>query len=125
MMQKNDIGGVLILLFVLAFAVVIVDERFLRVLVAVVPALLLAQKALAGGSGGDEEKVGAADRRSDPDTRGSIDELLRHIREFYLTCHLMGSGNLDPDEAVETVATQEMELNRLLAKVTDGARPSE
>lgn len=120
-MQKGDFGSVLLLLLVLAFAVVLVDERWLRVLIAVVPALLLAQRAL-GGVEAETTKVGAADRRLDAATRGSVDELLRHIREFYLTCHLMGTGKMDPDEAVEKVAQQELQLNRLLAHVTDGAR---
>jgi hypothetical protein len=120
-MQKNDLGGILILLFVLAFAVVIVDERWLRVLVAVVPALLLAQRAMGSTTEGTP-KVGVADRRADLDTRSSVDELLKHIREFYLTCHLMGSGKLDPDEALEKVSHQEKDLNRLLARVTDRAR---
>ena len=120
-MQKPDTGSVVLLLFVLAFAVIIVDERWLRVLIAVVPALLLAQRAVYPQAQ-EEAKVGAADRRKDLDTRGSIDELLRHIREFYLTCHLMGSGRLSPDDAAEKVALQEMDLNRLLAQVTDQAR---
>ena len=40
-MQKGDVGSVVLLMFVLAFGVVIVDERWLRVLVAIVPALSL------------------------------------------------------------------------------------
>jgi len=120
-MKKGDVGSVVLLLCVLAFAVVIVDERMLRFLIAVVPALLLAQRA-AGGTGADEPTVGAADRRDDFDTRGSIDELLRHIREFYLTCHLMGSGKIHPEDAVEKVVHQESQLNQLLARVTDAAR---
>ena len=120
-MQKGDTGTVVLLLCVLAFAVVIVDEWWLRALVAFVPALLLTQRAL-GGSGQEEVLVGAADRRGDEDMRGSIEELLRHIREFYLTCHLMGSGKMDREDAVEKVAVQEKDLNRLLARVTDGVR---
>ena len=120
-MQKGDTGTVVLLLCVLAFAVVIVDEWWLRALVAFVPALLLTQRAL-GGSGQEEVLVGAADRRGDEDMRGSIEELLRHIREFYLTCHLMGSGKMDPNEAAEKTAQQEKQLNRLLAEVTDSAR---
>jgi len=110
-----------LLLFVLAFAVVIVDEWWLRALIAVVPALLLAQRAV-GGSAQEEAKVGAADRRADIDTRSSIDELLKHIREFYLTCHLMGSGKMNPEAAAQKVAQLERKLNRLLARVTDGTR---
>ena len=120
-MQKGDTGTVLLLLFVLAFAVVIVDERLLRVLIAVVPALLLAQRAL-GGEKPAPKPVGHSDRRMDSATRSSVDELHLHIREFYLTCHLFGVGKMDPDEATEKVAQQEQKLNQLLAKVTDVAR---
>ena len=122
MEQKVDTGSVVILMFVLAFAVVIIDERWLRVLVAVVPALLLAQRALTAPVGAREEGGGGGDRRVDGDTRRAIDELLRHIREFYLTCHLIGSGKMSADEAVEEAAKKERELNRLLARVTDSAR---
>ena len=120
-MQKGDVGSVVLLMFVLAFGVVIVDERWLRVLVAIVPALLLAQRAILA-QGQKEEQVGAEDRRDDLDTRGAIDELIQFIREFYLTCHLMGAGKMDSEDAMEKVAAQEKDLNRLLARVTDGAR---
>ena len=120
-MQKGDVGSVVLLMFVLAFGVVIVDERWLRVLVAIVPALLLAQRAMSVPAQ-KEEDVGMADRRDDLDTRGAIDELLRLIREFYLTCHLMGAGKMDSEDAMEKVAAQEKDLNRLLARVTDWAR---
>ena len=122
-MERNrDVGSVVILIFILAFAVVIIDERLLRVLVAVVPTLLLAQRALYAPMGSKEVRTGAADRRMDRDTRSAIDELLRHIREFYLTVHLIGSGSISADEAVEEATKKERELNRLLAKVTDSAR---
>lgn len=120
-MEKRDAGSALLLLLVLAFAVVIVDERWLRVLIAVVPALLLAQRAMLA-EGGEESRVGGVERRADPSTRGSIDDLLRHIREFYLTCHLLGTGKIDSNEAAEMITRKEMELNRLLASVTDSAR---
>ena len=120
-MQKRDVGSVVLLMFVLAFGAIIIDERWLRVLVVLVPALLLAQRAVLA-QGRKEDKVGAADRRAYLDTRGAIDEVLQHIREFYTTCHLIGSGEMDPEDAAEKVAKQEMALNRLLAQVTEGAR---
>ena len=123
MEEKRDVGSVVILMFVLAFAVVIIDERWLRVLVAAVPALLLAQRALSAPVGAPKPPVGAAGHKIQGETRGAIDELLRHIREFYLTCHLMGTGKLSPEEAVEETSRKERELNRLLARVTDIARP--
>jgi hypothetical protein len=35
---------------------------------------------------------------------------------------MMGTGKLSPDDAVEKAAQQELELNRLLARVTDGVK---
>lgn len=122
MEQKGDIGSVVILMFVLAFAVVVVDERWLRTLVAVVPALLLAQRAVSVPVGTRDTRTIDSDRRMDDVTRSAIDDLLRHIREFYLTCHLIGSGKISADEAVEEASKKERELNRLLARVTDSAR---
>ena len=120
-MQKSDVASVVLLIFVLSFAVVIVDERWLRVAIAFVPAMLLAQQALrkSDEQSPDEDPP---DRRSDQLVRSAVDELLRHIREFYLTCHMMGTGKLSPDDAVEKAAQQELELNRLLARVTDGVK---
>ncbi len=123
-MQKGDVASIILLIGVLAFAVVIIDERWLRVAVAFLPTLLLVQRAMNAGRG--EQQVaaptGVADRRLDEETRGAVDELLRHIREFYLTCHLTGTGKMSPDEALENAAKQEKQLNRLLARVTDTAR---
>ncbi|MGW8266591.1 MAG: hypothetical protein ACWGSQ_09505 [Longimicrobiales bacterium] len=122
-MKKADLASVVLLILLLSFAVVIVDERWLRAAIAVVPALLLAQQGLRSSPRGEEESgTGWTDRRADSEMRSSVDELLRHIREFYLTCHMMGTGKLSPDEAVEKAAQQELQLNRLLARVTDGAK---
>ncbi len=123
-MEKHDVFEVGLFLFVLAFAVIVVEERWLRMAVAVVPALLLAQRSLYGPGGGKEEEVpsGASDRRMDKETRTAIDQLLWQVREFYLTCHLMGTGKMTTDEAVEKTAKLEKELNRILASITDGAR---
>ena len=120
-MQKTDVASVVLLIFVLSFAVVIVDERWLRVAIAFVPAMLLAQQALRK-SGRESPGEETPDRRSDNLVRSAVDELLRHIRDFYLTCHMMGTGKLSPDDAVEKAAHQELELNRLLARVTDGVK---
>ncbi len=123
-MKKADVASIVLLIFVLSFAVIIVDERWLRVAIAFVPALLLAQQGLrATNRAEDEEEAsGWANRRTDLEMRGAVDELLRHIREFYLTCHMMGTGKLSPDDAVEKAAQQELQLNQLLARVTDGAK---
>ena len=123
-MKKADVASIVLLIFVLSFAVIIVDERWLRVAIAFVPALLLAQQGLRATNRSEEEEdaSGWANRRNDLEMRGAVDELLRHIREFYLTCHMMGTGKLSPDDAVEKAAQQELQLNQLLARVTDGAK---
>lgn len=122
-MQKADVASMVLLIVVLTFAVLIVDERWLRVAIAFVPALLLAQQGLRAASAEKTEpEVEWAGRRKDLEMREMVDELLRHIREFYLTCHMMGTGRLSPDDAVEKAAQQELQLNRLLARVTDGAK---
>ncbi len=122
-MAKQDTGSVLILMFVLAFAVVIIDERFLRAAVAFVPGLLLMQRAMsAGRSEGHTTPVGAANRRFDGGMRGSVEELLQYIREFYLTCHMWGTGRIDGEEAAEKASEMETKLNQLLAHVTEDAK---
>ena len=122
-MKKADVASIVLLIFVLSFAVVLVDERWLRVAIAFVPTLLLAQQGLRASREEDEDsESGRANRRMDSEMRSSVDELLRHIREFYLTCHMMGTGKMSPDEAVERSAQQELQLNQLLARVTDEAK---
>jgi hypothetical protein len=75
------------------------------------------------GSGvGEEPRIGAADRRDDGAVRGYIDDLLKHFREFYTTCHLMAGGQLEPEEAKDLAAGIERRLNALLAEITDAAR---
>lgn len=122
-MKKTDVASIVLLIVILSFAVVIVDERWLRVAIAFVPALLLAQQGLRAQGGQEEDSVtGWEERRANLEMRASVDELLRHIREFYLTCHMMGTGKMSPDDAVEKAAQQELQLNRLLARVTDRAK---
>ncbi len=122
-MQKQDAGSILILMFVLAFAVVFIEERFLRTAVAFVPALLLMQRALSmGRSEKGAGLVGAANRRFDSTMRTSVDELLKYIREFYLTCYMLGTGKMTDDEATQNASEMEAKLNRLLAQVTEEAR---
>ena len=135
MEQQNDKATVFFMVAVMAFAMVLVDDRWVRVGLGLLPALLLAQRALLGaGIGATEEYlVGAAaeaqraggateDRRGDDAVRGYIDELLKHIREFYTTCHLMAGGQMEPEEAKNVAAGVERQLNRLLAEISDEAQ---
>jgi hypothetical protein len=121
-MEKSDLWEVMFLLLVLAFALVIVEERWLRVAVAFVPSLLLVQRALRGSAGVSGHGLPEGEeRRVDEETRRAVDELLRHIREFYLTVHLVGTGRMDSEEATEKIAELEGKLNRLLARMRDVA----
>lgn len=124
MEPHSDKPTVLFLLAVMAFAIVLVDDRWVRVGLGLLPGLLLAQRALMGSGLGQQAapRVGAADRRADEEVRGYIDELLQHFREFYTTCHLMTTGSLEPAEAKTLAAGIERKLNELLARVTDAAR---
>jgi len=134
-LDKSERFSVVLMVALLAFAVVLVDERLLRTAVAVLPALWLAQRALhaspsnraeATGQGGSPRKapapVGEDDRRTDLETRAYIDRLIKHLREFYATCHLMGSNVLTVEAAEERATRIEGELNRLLAEITQTIR---
>jgi hypothetical protein len=120
--QQNDKTTVFFMLTVMAFAIVLVDDRWVRVGLGLLPALLLAERALMGSGVGEEPRIGAADRRDDGAVRGYIDDLLKHFREFYTTCHLMAGGQLEPEEAKDLAAGIERRLNALLAEITDAAR---
>lgn len=122
-MDKSESFSVFLMVALLAFAVVLVDERLLRTAVAVLPALWLAQRALAT----PEVKKGPAppeerDRRTDVEVREYIGRLLKYLREFYATCHLMGTGAVTADVAEERASNIEKELNRLLADITQATR---
>ena len=123
-MQEGEKLTVVLLVALIAFAVIIVDERWLRAAVAFVPALLLAQRAMHGSAVSEESRgPGVPDeRRTDEDVRGHIEELLKHFREFYTTCHLMATGALEPDAAKDMAGGIERRLNRLLADMTGAER---
>ncbi len=121
--QNGDAATVLFMLALLTFAVVLVDDRWLRTAVAFVPAMLIVQRALSASRKGEEgPRIGAAERRNDVQVRSYIDELLKHFREFYSTCHLMANGLIQPEDAEKRAGRLEHDLNRLLADVTEAAR---
>jgi len=121
--MKSDTLTVVLEVAILTFAVVLVDERWLRAAIAFVPALLVAQRAVHGSNAAaPETPVGVGERRQDESVRGYIDQLLKHFREFYSTCHLMGSGQIDAADAMERANRLERQLNKLLAEVTEEAR---
>lgn len=124
-MDKSESLSVFLMVILLAFAVVIVDDRVLRTAIAVLPALMLAQKALGVGGVPAQSAAPLApgeDRRKDEDVRVHIEQLLKHFREFYTTCHLMNNNVLTVEAAEERVNALERDLNRLLARVTETAR---
>ena len=124
-MDKSERLSVFLMVVLLAFAVVLVDERLLRTGLAVLPALMLAQKAL--GVGRPTEAIAAAltsedDRRHDKEMRAHVEQLLKHFREFYTTCHLMSVNVLTIEAAEERVTNLERDLNQLLGRITETAR---
>jgi hypothetical protein len=121
-MDKSETLSVFLMIVLLAFAVVLVDERLLRTAVAVLPALMLAQKALQPPQILEPPTGAAVNRRQDDEVREYIEQLLKHFREFYTTCHLMSVNVLTIEAAEERVNNLERDLNRLLAQVTETAR---
>ncbi len=124
--EKGDVATIIFMMALLTFAIVIVDERWLRAAIAFVPAMLIVQRALAGAragpAGGPRTRAGTADRREDTEVRAYIEELLQHFREFYSTCHLMASGLIEPEDAERRSGQLEKELNQLLARVMEAAK---
>ncbi|HSG08849.1 MAG TPA: hypothetical protein VLA36_10860 [Longimicrobiales bacterium] len=121
-MDKKDSFEVFFMVVLLAFAVVLVDERWLRTAVAVLPALVLAQRALGMSNGARTAQAPEDERRRDEEIRTYIDRLLKHFREFYATCHLVGARVLTTEAAEERANNLEKELNKLLAEIIEAAR---
>ena len=113
MAQENDKVTVLFMLGVMTFAIVLIDERWVRAGMGLVPALLLAQRALMGVGVGAEPPPDTGDRRADKGVRGQIQELLKLIREFYAMCHIVADSRLDPDKAKARAQVVEGQLNSL------------
>ncbi len=114
------------MLALLTFAIVLVDQRWLRTAIAFVPALLIVQRALTRSRHTEaRQEGGSVERRLDGAARSYIDDLLGHFREFYSTCHLMANGLIEPEDAERRAGALEKELNQLLAKVMDEAKRGE
>jgi hypothetical protein len=107
------------MLCVMAFAIVLVDDRWVRVGLGLLPALLLAQRALAGsGVGGDSVRP-ENERRKSSSVRDDIQELLKLIREFYQTCHMVAVGQLEPSKAKAKAQVVERRLNLMMADMLE------
>ena len=122
MESKGSSLDLFLILGLLTFAVVLIDDRWIRAAVTVVPALLLVQRASVVASwraGQVGETSSSSERRADGDVRGYVEELLKQIREFYATCHLLAGGKISPEDAKAQAGKVEKSLNLLLAKVTE------
>jgi len=101
--------------FVVLLAVVaIADVMLIRIGLTAAVGLLLVQRAVGARAAAD---AAFAQRRHDPITREAVGQLLERIREFYAACHLAGSGQMLPPEAVARTTAIEKDLNALLDKV--------
>ena len=123
METKSGLGDIIVMVALILFAVILVDERWIRTAIAFVPAMLLAQRAV----GVRVQQVPDVpkkpfERRLNNEVRGYIEELLKHFREFYASVHLLRKGQLSPEEASGWAAQLERELNALLADITEAAR---
>ena len=119
MNEKPETGTILFEVALLTVVVLLVDEWLIRGALAFIPAMLLAQRALdAGSNKASEGSTSLHDRRSDAPVREHVTRLLEHFRQFYATCHLMGSGGITPEEALHRTHDLEKDLSRLLNEVT-------
>ncbi len=117
--KKPETGTILFEVALLTIVVLLVDEWLIRGALAFIPAMLLAQRALDAGSAKASESLKTTfDRRSDEPVREHVAKLLEHFRQFYATCHLMGSGGITPEEALHRTHDLEKDLSRLLSEVT-------
>lgn len=125
MTQGSDKPTVLFMLAVMAFAIVLVDDRWMRVGLGLLPALLLAQRALGGGGvGAPPGPPDGEERRTNPGLREQIQELLRLIREFYTTCHMVAVGQLEASKAKAKAQVVERRLNLMMAEMLDALEDS-
>ena len=118
MKQESDKPTVLFMLAVMTFAVILVDDRWVRAGLGLLPALLLAQRALSGSGIGSDRPDGD-ERRSDGGLREKVQELLKLIREFYTTCHMVAVGQLEPSKAKAKAQVVERRLNLMMAEMLD------
>lgn len=122
MSKSHDKPTVLFLLAVMAFAIILVDDRWMRVGLGLLPALLLAQRALGARAVGAVPELApgvSADRRRDPTLRERVEDLLALIREFYTTCHFVAIGQLEPSKAKAKAQEVERKLNAMMVEMID------
>ena len=126
--KQSDLGTIFFHVALLAIIVVLVDERLIRAGLAIIPGMLLAQRAIgatAATTEGNGDWTGIHDRRMAEHVREHVDRLLSHFREFYALNHLMSSGRMTPEEALVKASDLEGDLNRLLDDVSAGPQGME
>ena len=123
--ESPAMGTILFHVALLTIIVILVDERLMRGALAILPAMLLAQRAMALGASRGKDRgdwTGVDDRRMDEHVRKHVEKLLAHFREFYVMHHLMSSGRMTSEEALVRAGDIEKELNQLLDEVTAGPK---
>ncbi len=123
MNEQPALGTIFFHVALLAIIVLLVDERLMRGALAILPAMLLAQRAMAISASQAKDTgdwTGVDDRRMDEHVRKHVEKLLGHFREFYAMHHLMSSGRMTSEEALVRAGDIEKDLNRLLDEVTAG-----
>ena len=61
----------------------------------------------------------SVERRSDVGVREQIQELLKLIRDFYTTCHMVAIGQLEPSKAKTKAQVVERRLNQMMADMIE------
>ena len=124
--EQPAFGTILFHVGLLTLIVLLVDERLMRGALAILPAMLLAQRAIgAKREHADGDWTGIHDRRMNEHVRKHVDKLLAHFREFYAMNHLMSTGGMNSEEALVRANEIEKDLNRLLDEVTAGPEEAE
>ncbi len=124
--EQHALGTILFHVALLTIIVILVDERLIRAALAVIPAMLLAQRAIgATQAKPTNDWTGVDDRRMDVHVREHVAKLLGRFRDFYAMIHLMSSGGITSDEAMARAGELEKDLNRLLDDITVGPEGEE
>ncbi len=119
--EQPALGTILFHVGLLTLIVLLVDERVMRGALAIIPVLLIAQRAMGAAQTKETgDWTGIQDRRMDEHVRMHVEKLLAHFREFYAMNHLMSTGKMSSDEALVRAGEIEKDLNRLLDEVTAG-----
>ena len=119
--EQPALGTILFHVGLLTLIVLLVDERLMRGALAIIPVLLIAQRAMGAARTKESgDWTGIHDRRMDEHVRIHIEKLLAHFREFYAMNHLMSTGKMNSEEALMRTGEIERDLNRLLDEVTAG-----